>query len=419
VKQDHLGFFIFLFCLLIAPEISLGGLAGLPGRANLSLGLVGLIIWIMLSPKHLIRVKRLFYSTPAYGMVVFSIYSLLISFVSQNMTSMLYASQFFVYAFLVFRMVSGYLVDAVKNNQLKVTSRIFLLITSIVIIGTILSVWLGPIYPEQAFWRARKVEDRWIQRAVGFTGNPNSAGAILLLLVPLCLSFLPSTANRERLILALLGVVAILTTFSRSAILSGAVAICVVLIVHGLKALAVGRVKVKLINTVLALIVIMVLFMVSAVALLSTESASWLGAFGLGADIEGLEERVTIWNIWYSKWTEMSLISQLFGAGFRSGAEVSIYGTFMTPHNFYIEVLFDFGIFGLLLFILPLVWAILHALARVITLRQTNIEDMVLIGMLASAIHNMSETFFYSPAILSLILILMLLFEIYVSVITH
>jgi hypothetical protein len=34
---------------------------------------------------------------------------------------------------------------------------------------------------------------------------------------------------------------------------------------------------------------------------------------------------------------------------FRSGTEISIYGTFSTPHNSYVEMLIDFGVFGLIL----------------------------------------------------------------------
>jgi len=60
MKRDHCGFFMFLACLLIAPEISVGALFGSPGRADMSLGLVGLMIWILLSPRHLINVKRIF-----------------------------------------------------------------------------------------------------------------------------------------------------------------------------------------------------------------------------------------------------------------------------------------------------------------------------------------------------------------------
>lgn len=413
MKRDHCGFFMFLACLLIAPEISVGALFGSPGRADMSLGLVGLMIWILLSPRHLINVKRIFYQTPAFGVLLFSFYTLIASFVSNNIVSIIYAGQYFIYAFLVFRMVSGYLDKVVRCDQFHITKNIVLIITIIVTFGTIFSFWLGPIYPKQAFWVARTVGNVWVQRAVGFTGNPNSAGAILLILVPLSLSFIYGTPiNKWSSVVVLLGMIAILTTISRSAILSGVAAFCIVVMIRCLRLLFTGKVKVRIIRLIL-LLTLTTLLVICALSFFNLDTTYALGAFGIGTDVGGIHERVAIWKSWFEKWKEMGSFPQLFGAGFRSGAEISIYGTFSTPHNSYIEMLFDFGMFGLFLFIMPLLWTISHASARLIIYKQAGVELFILIGLLSSTIHNMSETFFYSPNILSLVIIMLIYYYIY------
>lgn len=420
MKRDHIGFFIFLTCLLIAPEISLGGFFNLPGRSNMSLGIVGLILWAILSPKHLTKVVRRFYYTPTFGLVIFSIYSFIVSIVSQNLSSILYAGQYLLYAILVFHMLSGYLWEAAKHDQMLILSRIVITIGWVVIFGTIASALLGPIYPNQTFWAVRKVGDVWIQRAVGFSGNPNAAAGILLILIPISLSLLPRTAKLQRFILVVLGATAVLATFSRSAILSGVVAICALLVVRILKVLILGKVRFKVSNIVIITtgMVIFILFIMFLPTIPSIEPLldKLFGALGIGTIAEEVGERFRIWNASYSEWTVASLAQQLFGAGFRAGTEVSIYGTLMTPHNSYIEMLLDFGIVGLSIFVFPLVLTILRTLSRSLTFSQTNIEDMVVVGLLASGIHNMSETFFYSPTMLSLILLLMFLFEVRLAV---
>lgn len=412
MTRDHYGFFIFLTCLLIAPEVRIGDLFGLPGRANVSLGLVGLIIWALLSPRHLIKIKRIFYYTPAYGLIVFSAYALVISFISCNVISIVYASQFFVYGFLAFHMVSGYFKEATEHNQLSVIANIILSITIIVIFGTVFSFFFGPIYPQQAFWFARKVDDIWVQRAVGFIGNPNLAAAILLMLIPLSLSISGTGANKWRSGVILLGMLALLITISRSAILSGIIAFCIVVIIRCFRLFYIGRIRLKIIAFILLIIVIMLLI-VCVLPFLNLNTKYLLGVLSIGTDVGGIGERFAIWKSWFDTWKEVGLFHQLFGAGFRSGTEISIYGTFSTPHNSYVEMLIDFGVFGLILFILPLIWTIFRALARLIIYRQADVEIFMLIGLLASAIHNMSETFFYSPNILSLIIIMLLYYHIY------
>ena len=412
MKRDHCGFFIFLTCLLIAPEIPVGALFGSPGRADMSLGLVGLMIWILLSPRHLINVKRIFYQTPAFGVLLFSFYTLIVSFVSHNIVSIIYAGQYFIYAFLVFRMVSGYLDKVVRCDQFHITKNIVLIITIIVTFGTIFHFGLD-LYTLNKLLDKRKVGNIWVQRAVGFTGNPNATGAILLMLVPLALSFIYSTVvNKWGYVVMLLGMIAILTTLSRSAILSGVVAFCIVAMIRCLRLLFTGKVKVRIISLIL-LLTLTTLSVICTLFFFNLDTTYALGAFGIGTDAGGIGERIAIWKSWFKKWKEMGLFYQLFGAGFRSGAEISIYGTFSTPHNSYIEMLLDFGIFGLFLFIIPLLWTIFHASGRLIIYKQVNVELFVLIGLLASTIHNMSETFFYSPNILSLVIIMLTYYCIY------
>ena len=144
-----------------------------------------------------------------------------------------------------------------------------------------------------------------------FTGNPNAAGAILLMLVPLALSFIYSTVvNKWGYVVMLLGMIAILTTLSRSAILSGVVAFCIVAIICCIRLLFTDRVKVRILRLIL-LLTLTTLLVICVLSFFNLDTTYALGAFGIGTDAGGIGERIAIWKSWFKKWKEMGLFYQL------------------------------------------------------------------------------------------------------------
>jgi len=59
MKRDHLGFFIFLVLLLLAPGVPLRklGFQLVPEMSTLSLSALGLAIWAFVSPQYITRIN--------------------------------------------------------------------------------------------------------------------------------------------------------------------------------------------------------------------------------------------------------------------------------------------------------------------------------------------------------------------------
>src|SRR3712207_3252703 len=96
MKRDHFAFSLFLILMLIAPKVPLS-IGGAPSQSSASLGFIGLVVWAMLSPNHLIRIVRPNIMITSVTLVAFGFYALYISLLSSNIVSMLYAAQYLFY----------------------------------------------------------------------------------------------------------------------------------------------------------------------------------------------------------------------------------------------------------------------------------------------------------------------------------
>jgi hypothetical protein len=91
--------------------------------------------------------------------VSFAIYAWFVSMFSGKITSILYASQYFFYTLFGFLVLRTYLARAYKSDKLNDVFAVFIIIGLIYSIGTIISVFVGPIYPELTQWTVRMVKD--------------------------------------------------------------------------------------------------------------------------------------------------------------------------------------------------------------------------------------------------------------------
>ncbi|MEM7716208.1 MAG: hypothetical protein AAF349_21990, partial [Cyanobacteria bacterium P01_A01_bin.68] len=134
-----------------------------------------------------------------------------------------------------------------------------------------------------------------------------------------------------------------------------------------------------------------------------------LGSLGIGEDNRYLEsdtsERLGLWLTGLDNWLEGNAFQVIFGRGFRSSLSNS--GIFWkTPHNLYIAMLGDFGIFGLLMFVFPLFYIVWQTSFKICKIKNTGIESFTFVSLLGLIIHNFTEVFFYSPVMISLALII-------------
>ena len=127
MTRDHFGFFVFLSCLLIAPEIPLKFM-GLAGKSTVSLGIVGLLFWSCVSSGRFIKRKYLTFPFPIKGLILFGAYALGVSLLSLNNVSILYAGQYFLYVCFASFLLNSYIRRAFEMRQIGLSYRIIALV---------------------------------------------------------------------------------------------------------------------------------------------------------------------------------------------------------------------------------------------------------------------------------------------------
>lgn len=417
MKRDHVGFAIFLICLVLAPKIPLG-FSALPGKSSMSLGIIGLVIWALLSYKHILKIKCLPNMGAAKGLLIFGVYAFGISLASSSLVAMAYAAQYLFYLLFSYLLFVGYLSRAAAAGQLSVALGILAWIGFVFSLGVIISVWTGPFYPHQTLWTARQWDGLLIQQGVGFAEGTNAAGAVLIVFNAF---FWPAhRQNKSSWIICSLSLLALLVTISRSAILSFIIGLVSFLFIVAIRTALRGRVSRKKIYFSNIGILCLVLIGATIVAFsYSIENREVIPAIATGIGLgEGgvirsdTETRLDLWEGGIRKWLDGAIYERLIGNGFRSSFSISDdseSGSWQTPHNFYLAILGDFGIVGLFLFLAPLLWFIFRISARLFRSGGTPVEQFSFVGMVGLMVHNMTETFFYSPTLISLLMFILIL----------
>lgn len=405
--------------MLVAPEIPIGRFLGL-GRSSVSLGFVGFVIWSLLCPQRLLRLrlrKKLSWSSL---WLLFVLHAWLVSVFSLRAISFLYASQYLVYTFFAILILRGYLSHAFKFGEFCMVLKIVTFVGVVYAIGTLLSLFIGPIYAYQTHWVNRLLQDEssffLVPRGTGFGDNPNSVGGILVFLLNSALFSFFMRCVRYRLLPVIIGA-ALISTFSRSAILSFVFALCFLVFVLSLRGLLWNpKFSCRKLLRLGTLVYILGLVTLATLVIFGQK----VGKFGYyaGLDIVLLrEDIVTRLGIWKEGLKSFimreSFVQLLFGVGFRGSMVMSQYGTWVTPHNFFIAVLNDFGIVGFFVVTLTFLGTIFGVVFRLLTCSREKIAlfSFLLLVLTALLAHNLSEVFLYSPAYLFLFLFLIFSLE--------
>ena len=99
----------------------------------------------------------------------------------------------------------------------------------------------------------------------------------------------------------------------------------------------------------------------------------------------------------------------LFGVGFRNSM-ILVDQVLRTPHNFYIAVLGNSGVFGLALFASALGIAILDAICKILCKRNLyGIYPFLFLCLFGMSVHNMTGLFFYSTITVTVLVFCMVL----------
>lgn len=404
---------VFLGLLLLAPGIPLGGFLGAPSMSSVSLGAVGIVLWAALGATHRRSDRFGARLVPAALLVIFAIYALCISLLSSNLIAMAYSLQYAFYLIGAYILLRGYLSPGGRWGDSG--ARLLAFVAAIFAVGCIVSLWTGPIYKGEAGFAARQWGGLYIPQGVGFASSPNEAGGLLIVLTALVWFAVPRASRK----LKALVFIALLATISRSAITAFALGIASLGALLVFRALVVGKVPKISLESALVLSLTLVVTSAIVIMLAFNRSSGHDGlvsalaqGFGVGPDslvAEDIAGRVTLWETGLDTWLAGEWHKRVLGRGFRQSFDIAE-NVWRTPHNAYLAVLGDFGLVGLLLLLLPFVWFLFLCAQRIIKRGGTGAERGAWVAVVALLLHNMTEVFFYAPAIMTLALLALLLF---------
>jgi len=404
VSRNHVGFALFMSLLLIAPKIPLkipGGAAG----SSVSLGIAGLVIWYLAYPEKLFSFPRIHVWHPLFWIIIFAIYAFVVSLLSGSIVSIAYSVQFLVYAAIGTMLIRRYVKNYAGINHHNINS-IFFGIAIIYSMGMLISVFTGPIYPHQTMATMRGN----IQQGVGFSESQNIAGIVVVFFTTACIYIYQGKSWKKWILLCLL-VLALLSTLSRSAIISFLFTLIFVFCLDNLPSiLQRASIKVSVLKNFGFVMSASGLLVIVTIVGIYSVNRSLLSAILPFFDVTGkmashMADRFNLWSWGLDNWSSGSLLEMIFGGGFRSSMTVlSDRGTWKDAHNVYITILGDFGVVGLTLFLTALFVAFLRYTHLFLTNRAGRAERFGLMAVLALSIHNMTGPYFYSPICLSLLI---------------
>jgi len=417
-KKIILYHFIFgslFILLLIAPQIPIGNLTGFK-RNTLSLGFIPLLLWLIFSPREVIKSLRNIYSKE--GLIIITItMGVIRTLVLLEIVSTLYAIQFWFYAFFSFLFFSSYFKIVIKKKQFSVLIKILILIGVIYASGCIISTFIGPIYPYQAGATRAYWGGGWVQKGTGFAEGQNSAGVILSTLLWLAIFLFSHHKITKKWIISIIIIgLGLFSTLSRGAIFSFILGLLIFLILLLIRTLKTSYIKRFLFRKLLIIFIINIIIFFSlatiSTLLFPSYSTGILRGFGINNSqqvVYDATQRFLRWSEGIKFWEKQRTINQLIGGGFRSSSYQDKSGLWHTPHNFYISVLGDFGIIGLLMFVvIVLVSIIIEKGLKLLTQkRNIAINSFVFTSLISISINNFLGPYIYSPVILTLFILVL------------
>lgn len=418
MKKDHILFLLTLVLIFISPKFPIGQyITVLPDKSGISLGLLGFIIWAAFRPLYLIRIPNKVSSTLLW--VFFALYILIISFISFNLSSIAYALQFFLYSYFVIFLIGNYLWRAQLHGEIPTMLRIIAFVSVVYGLGSIISVFTGPIYPHQVMAHARLWDGKWLQQGVGFGVNQNGVGGILLFFISFAWFCWQKNSLKEIAVLFIL-FVAIISTMSRSAIVALAISIIFTMMMTILALIFnYYSISLKRFTTCLLILIIVMLTVFSGIQFNGTNNdyLAWMFKEGFAAGdvtdmLEGESARFTAWEKGIDNWSESGSFHLLFGQGMKASSSFNS-TNWNSPHNLYIAFLGDFGLLGFLLFLLVILYYFYRSLT--LSLSGNRIGFFGLFFLTGLLFHNMTECFLYGIEYVIILLITFLIINLKIN----
>ena len=266
----------------------------------------------------------------------------------------------------------------------------------------------------------KNIDGFTIPRGVGFAEGTNTAGAVLLVFSAL-LAFQSQLKWRPLLLTILIG--ALVFTYSRAAILSFYFGVLGLWVVDFFCVMIKGRFQTKMAFKVCALFcgLAIVYFIGAHIVPPDTKLEAVAESFGIGDDISvsqpaknGLVEqmkkhRTQYWQAALDSYLKEDTASKIFGAGFRQSCLISKSGSWLTPHNWYLAILFDFGLVGSVLFIVLFATYFIQV-TKLMVKGDERLNRGCIVAITGLLLMNLTETYLYSPVIMAL---MMFLFELH------
>ncbi|RED65821.1 O-antigen ligase family protein [Cohnella lupini] len=410
MNRHHIWFLLFLLMAIVAPKISLSWIVG--GNNSLSLGIIGLLGWLIFTKRGQIKVVE---SNQKYLLKIIlciGLYCLTISVFTLNIVSILYSIQYFMYIFLSLLVYRRYLNEIVISQiGMNTLVNILLVVGFISALGVFLSLAVGPIYASQVGAYTIHWNGLNLTRGVGFYSSANFAGTFQMIFSLVGIFLQKYATLRYKKLITFLIIVSLLLTFSRSAIFSFIIAFCFVYGIRLFSGLLNNNLKLKL-KSALILILVINIFVIFVISLYLNKNSVILQGFFGEQFSNDLLSRTEKWNSGWSMWLEMSKTQEVLGVGFRNSMQINpITGAWMTPHNFYIAFLIEFGLIGLALYLIIIISMFLRTCLNIYN-KFEQMNKFILGTFIALMIQNYSELFLYDPVLVS-ILILVIYFSIY------
>ena len=410
MSRNNLGFVLFMSLLLIAPKIPLK-IPGGAERSSVSLGLAGLMIWFLSCPKRPFSFPRIGAWHPLFWIIIFAIYAFVVSLLSGSVVSIAYACQFLAYAVIGTILMRRYAKNFMSTNRCNKNSILFG-IAIIYSIGMLISVLTGPIYPHQTISTVRGRGGFYIQQGIGFSESQNVAGIVVVFFAAACIYMYRGKTWKKCILLCLL-LLALISTLSRSAIISFLLAFAFVCCLDNFGPIIQrGSIKVSVLKDMAFVILALSLSGTAYILGIYCVNKSLLFAILPFFDVTGkgglmashMAGRFNLWWWGLNNWASGTLLKMIFGGGFRGSMTISTGGAWRTAHNAYITILGDFGVVGLTLFLAALFGAFFHYARLFLTDKAGRAERFGLMAVLALSIHSMTGPYFYSPICLSLLI---------------
>jgi hypothetical protein len=412
VLRDHIGFALFMFLLLIAPKVPLGAIFGIAKKSSMSLGIIGLVLWYITSFKKPFYFPRIKISHPLCWLIIFAVYAFIISLFFINIISVIYSVQYLLYVLIGTILMKRYSPNF-TNENCRCAYSILFAVAVVYSLGIIVSIFSGPIYPHQVLFTHGEWGGLLVQKGVGFAENQNMAGPVVMFFTAACIYLYHGKIWKKWIFLTLL-LFALLGTLSRGSIFSFILAAIFVYCMDNAEPFS-QRVAIKV--TVFRDVVFFMLVMSFLIILIALGmyffNKSYLIAIltGLGLDSQqgvvtrDVGARIYRWNGGINNWTSQSITKMIFGGGFRSSMVLEHnFRAWKDADNMYITFLGDFGIVGLVLFLVALFVAFFHYIRLFLVGKAQNFEKFGLLVLLSLSIDNMTGSFFYSPICLSLLI---------------